>query len=207
MKSTNLARFALVGLTAFFAHAPLTSAAGGQGPTPTLNPPPPSFVSCNAVGNGTICMGDITFHEDNVDTGITCGSGASAFNPVDQSFADEQVGLYYDQAGNLTRFTVRTKWYSTRWVNLQSGTTVPYTQRNNVIVALAVPGDFSTATSTQTGEIISSRHTVRRSSLNTGRVVTAADGTIAFRAGPQSFLDVFVDGDLSVLEPLCAALV
>ena len=83
MKSTKLARFALVGLTAFFAHAPLTSAAGGQGPTPTLNPPPPSFVSCKAVGNGTICMGDLTFHEYNVDTGVTCGSGPSAFNFVD----------------------------------------------------------------------------------------------------------------------------
>lgn len=83
---------------------------------------------------------------------------------------------------------------------------MPYVQRNNLIVVLAVPGDFSTATSTQTGEIIFKPAHGATIFLNAGRVVTAADGTIAFRAGPQSFLDLFVDGDSSVLEPLCAAL-
>ena len=33
-----------------------------------------------------------------------------------------------------------------------------------------------------------------------------ADGELDFRAGQQSFLDAFVDGDMSVLDAVCAAL-
>jgi hypothetical protein len=197
----------VVGLSAFFMLAPQASASAGPGVTPTLNPPPfLEPVSCKAVGNGTICMGDRTFHEDNVDTGITCGSGATAFNPVDQSFADDQYTFYYDQAGNLTRFTDHTNWSPAQWVNPQSGTAVPYTQTDNLDIRLAVPGDFGTATITQTGEVIFKPAHSRTIFLNAGRIVTGSDGSIDFRAGPQSFLDLFVDGDTSVLEPLCAAL-
>jgi hypothetical protein len=206
MNSTRPIRFAVVGLTAFLALAPQASASPGQGATPTLNPPPfVEPVSCKAVGNGTICMGDRTFHEDNVDTGLTCGSGATAFNPVDQSFADEQYTLYYDQAGNLTRFTFHDNWYSAQWVNPQSGTAVPYTQTDNYDNQLAVPGDFGTKTTTHTGEAIFKPAHSRTIFLNAGRVVYSPDGSVDW-AGPQSFLDLFVDGDLSVLEPLCAAL-
>ena len=207
MNSTKLVRFALVGLTAFVVQAHPTSAVAAQAPMPTLNPPPPSFTSCEAVGNGTICMGNITIHEDNVDTGITCGSGPSAFNPVDQSFADVHASFYYDQAGNLTHTTKRIKWYSNQWVNPRTGTAVPYEQHDNYSVVLAVPGDLSTATTTYTGGIIFHPAHSAAIFLNAGRVVYGSDGSIAFRAGPQSFLDLFVDGDLSVLEPLCAALV
>jgi hypothetical protein len=37
-------------------------------------------------------------------------------------------------------------------------------------------------------------------------VISPVDGTVLFRAGFQPFLDAFVDGDLSVLDDLCAAL-
>jgi hypothetical protein len=206
MNSTRLVRFVLVGLTALLALAPQASASTGQEATPTLNPPPfLEPVSCKAVGSGTICMGDRTIHEDNVDTGITCGSGATAFNPVDQSYGDEQYTFYYDQAGNLTRFTDHLNVYSAQWVNPQSGTALPYTQVGNFDLRLAVPGDFGTATTTLTGEAIFKPAHSRTIFLNAGRYVFSPDG-LDFRAGPQSFLDLFVDGDLSVLEPLCAAL-
>jgi hypothetical protein len=207
MNSTRLVRFVLVGLTALLALAPRASAAStGQEATPTLNPPPfVEPVSCKAVGNGTICMGDRTIHEDNVDTGITCGSGATAFNPADQSYAEEQYAFYYDQAGNLTRFTDHMNWSPAQWVNPQSGTALPYTQAGNSDLRLAVPADFGTATFTQTGEAIFKPAHSRTIFLNAGRVVYSPDGSVDW-AGPQSFLDLFVDGDLSVLEPLCAAL-
>jgi hypothetical protein len=125
---------------------------------------------------------------------------------VDQSFASGHSTLYYDQAGNLTRTTTHTKWFDSQWVNLRSGTAVPYHQHDNFSTVLAVPGDLSTATTTYTGENIF--HPAHRAAifLNAGRVIYGPDGAVEFRAGPQSFLDLFVDGDLSVLEPLCAAL-
>jgi hypothetical protein len=36
--------------------------------------------------------------------------------------------------------------------------------------------------------------------------VIGFDGTVEFRSGPQAFLDYFVEGDASALEPLCDAL-
>ena len=42
--------------------------------------------------------------------------------------------------------------------------------------------------------------------LNAGRTVTAPDGTIEFSAGQQDFIDAFVNGNIAVLDELCAAL-
>jgi hypothetical protein len=41
--------------------------------------------------------------------------------------------------------------------------------------------------------------------LNAGRTVTAPDGSIDFRAGPQDFLDYSL-GNTDVVNELCAAL-
>ena len=41
---------------------------------------------------------------------------------------------------------------------------------------------------------------------STGRVVFGADGELDFRAGQQWSLDAFIDGDMSVLDDVCAAL-
>jgi len=41
--------------------------------------------------------------------------------------------------------------------------------------------------------------------LNAGRTVTAPDGSIDFRAGPQDFLDYFL-GNTNVVNKLCATL-
>jgi hypothetical protein len=48
--------------------------------------------------------------------------------------------------------------------------------------------------------------THRKVLQSTGRVVFGADGELDFRAGQQWFLDAFVDGDMSVLDDVCAAL-
>ena len=41
---------------------------------------------------------------------------------------------------------------------------------------------------------------------NAGKTAFGADGTVEFGAGPQYFLDYFVNGDSSVVNGLCAAL-
>jgi hypothetical protein len=46
---------------------------------------------------------------------------------------------------------------------------------------------------------------IRAVLLNAGRGSRAPDGTVEFRAGPQNFLDYFVDGGASVMDELCAA--
>lgn len=206
MNAPKLIRYLLVGILAIIVLAPQASASQAPPDASTLNPPPLPFMSCKRVGSGTSCDGERTIHEDNVDTGITCGSGPEAFNPVDQSFANERFSFIYNSAGDLTGITVHTKWYSAQWVNLQSGTTLPYTQEDYFDLALAVPGDISSATVTHTGQSRFKPLDGPPIFINAGRTVTAPDGTLEFRAGPQSFLDLFVDGDTSVLEPLCAAL-
>jgi hypothetical protein len=173
---------------------------------PPLNPPPPPIYTCRAVGAGAICEGADTFVETPVDTGLVCGSGADAFDIYDQGIADERFTRYYDANGNLTRRVIQDVWHSSQWSNPLTGAVAPYTQQDTATDVLAIPGDFSSATETHTGEAIF--HPARRAPVffNAGRIVTAPDGTIEFRAGPQNFIDAFVNGHTEVLEPLCAAL-
>src|SRR5690242_8514926 len=192
-----LAALALLAPAAAFADPPSI---------PPLNPPPPSFLTCRTVGNGAICEGARTLTEEPVDTGIVCGSGPDAFDIFDQGQFDQHVIRYYDRDGNLTRRVVHEQWTDSHWSNPLTGSVVPYTQQNNFTDVLAVPGDFSTATNTTTGEVVLRPARSAPVFFSTGRVVTAPDGTIEFRAGQQNFLDAFVDGHPEVLEPMCAAL-
>ena len=192
-----LAGIALLPPAAAFADPPVL---------PPLNPPPPPFLTCRATGNGAICEGARTLVENPVDTGIVCGSGADAFDIFDQGIIHQHAIRYYDANGNLTRRVIHENWDATQWSNPLTGRFVPYTQLNTYTDVLAVPGDFSTATETTTGEVIFHPAHSAPVFFNAGRVVTAPDGTIDFRAGQQNFLDVFVDGHTELLEPLCAAL-
>jgi hypothetical protein len=185
---------------------PQTAALADPPTLPPRNPPPPAFLTCRATGNGAICEGTRTLVETPVDTGIVCGSGADAFDIFDQGIIHQHVIRYYDANGNLTRRVVHEDWDATQWSNPLSGRVLPYTQRNNFTDVLAVPGDFSTATETMTGEAVLRPPHSAPVFFSTGRVVTAPDGTIDFRAGQQNFLDVFIDGHAELLEPVCAAL-
>src|SRR3954449_1101408 len=62
-------RFLLIVLVALFALAPHAAVFAGQPvDTSRLNPVPPSFLTCKAVGNDTICQGDRTVDYDLIDT-------------------------------------------------------------------------------------------------------------------------------------------
>jgi hypothetical protein len=136
-----------------------------------------------------------------------CGSGASAFVVHDSGVIDQRWTRWYNADGDLIKRVVHERWTETFWSNPLSGKTVPYTQTGIITTVLAVPGDFDSATETTVGQNVYTDPATHRKVLNsTGRVVFGADGTLEARAGQQPFLDAFIDGDMSVFDPICAAL-
>jgi hypothetical protein len=180
------------------------SAFGGQPVTQTLTPPPPSFYTCMAVGSGTICHGTHTESVGPEETGLVCGSGASAFNAFDTNSFIQRAARYYDRDGNLTSRVTHDD-ITGQLSNPLTGATVPYTQHEQNTTVLAVPGDLSTSTTTHTGELIFTVPHLGAVALEAGRVIEGPDG-IEFRAGPQVFVDYYENGDTSGVEELCRAL-
>jgi len=190
---------------ATFTLVSASPAAAGQPVTQTLTPPPPSFETCNTVGNGVICEGARTEPYSASDTGIPCGSGASAFDIFDQGTNYQHAIRFYNTDGNLTRRVIYDHYFS-QFSNPLTGAAIPYTQHNTVTDVLAVPGDLTSATETTTGEVnftVPHRGAVL---LNAGKVVFGADGTLEFSAGPQGFIDYVNNGNTAALAELCTAL-
>jgi hypothetical protein len=189
----------------------LVIASGASAAPPTaqaLNPPPPDGYTCHAVGGGTICTG--SFPEDIVSEPqfeLVCGSGPDAFIIHDNGHLDRAATRWYDRDGNLTRRVFHDQWTQTYWSNPLSGRTVPYHQNDTITDELIVPGDFSSARETTVGNNIMVDPVTHKKVLQaTGRTVIGADGNVEFRSGKQPFLDAFIDGDMSVLDDVCAAL-
>src|SRR5262245_22888063 len=197
-------RLTIPALVAFAALA----IAPGAFAADALNPPPPDFLTCKPVGNGTICSG--SFQEVKVSEPqpeLVCGSGADAFVIHDNAVLDARVTRWYDADGNLTRRVIWERWHSAFWSNPLSGKIVPYTQTDKITDVLAVPGDFASATETEVGENQYTDPATHNKVLRSvGRTVFGADGTLEFRSGWQPFLDAFIDGDMSVFDGICAAL-
>jgi hypothetical protein len=185
--------------------APVSPAAAKA--LPTLNPPPPDFETCHVSGSQTICEGNQTETGTLEATGITCGDGPSSFEIYDHGgTVFQHAARWYDGNGNLTRRFIHETWRGSAWTNPLAGTAVRYTQSNNFTDVLAVPGDLGSVTETTTGEVNFLLPGSGAIVLNAGRTVFSFDGTLESRAGPQAFIDYFVDGDASALDPICAAL-
>jgi hypothetical protein len=191
---------ALLGALAF-----VPSAFAGQPATQTLTPPPPSWQSCKAVGNGTICDGTRTESYGPDDTGIACGSGLTDFDIYDSGTDDVHAVRFYNGDGKLTRRIFTDHYAAGEFSNPLTGANVPYTQHNTTTDDFAVPGDSSTFTRTFRGENNFTVTGMGAVFLNAGRTVLAPDGAEEFAAGPHSF-DAFFGGNSSILQPLCAAL-
>ncbi|WP_328522214.1 hypothetical protein [Kribbella sp. NBC_00359] len=173
--------------------------------TPTLTPAPPDFLTCKAVGAGTICQGTRTLTITSEDTGITCGSGSSAFTILDSSTLDQRAVRYYDTNGNLTRRIIHDH-YRGQWFNPGSGREAPYIQNNNTIDDLAIPGDFTSSTQSFTGEVIMRAGPGAPVLIAVGRQVFNSDGELLSSAGRNAFVAAFVEGDPTVFNAVCAAL-
>lgn len=198
----------LVGICAAAALIPVSAGLAGQPVTQTLNPPPPPWQTCKAVGNGTICEGTNVESYGPVDLGIVCGSGASAFDIFDAGTDDYSVWKSFDANGNLVRRVFHDHYTFGQFSNQLSGATIPYTQTDTRIDVLAVPGDLNSATETTTwGSLFHLPGAGAPVFWNSGRTVQfPIGGTTEFSAGRLGFWQLFVDGDTSVLAPLCAAL-
>jgi len=180
---------------------PVSASFAAQQVTQPLTPPPPSFYTCKAAGNGTICHGSQTFtvapYQD-----FVCGDGAVIY---DQGIVRQVATRYYDSDGNLTQRVIHEFWSDAQKSNPLTGGTAPYSQASNITDVLGVPGDFSSATETVTGQgniTIPGRGAVL---LNAGSTVFGADGTLEFSAGPQGFLD-YSNGNTAAVSELCTAL-
>lgn len=195
----------IASVLATFTLASAGPAAAGQPGPQSLTPPPPSFYTCKTVGNGSICEEARTLSYGPDDTGIACGSGAGAFDIFDQGTNNQHAIRFYNTAGYLTRRVVYDQYFS-QFSNPLTGAAVPYTQHNTITDVLAVPGDFTTATETTTGEVNFTVPHLGAVFLNAGRTVLGADGTLEFSAGPQGFIDYFFNGNTAAVAKLCTAL-
>lgn len=194
----------------------LVAASGGvagQPVTQTLNPPAPSYYTCMAVGQGTICEGSPPVDSYGpIDTAleglpIVCGSGASAFDVFDTATDVVTARRVYDADGNLVRRVLRDDYTFGEFSNPLNGATVPYSQSDIRTDVFAVPGDLGSATETTTWNIhVHARGAGAPVIVNTGRTVQSPDGTIESQSGRLEFFDIFGGGRTSLLEPLCAAL-
>jgi hypothetical protein len=180
----------------------------GQPVTQTLNPPPAPFLTCMAVGSGTICQGTRTISFGPDDTGIVCGSGANAFDIFDAATFTQRVTRYYNTEGNLTR-RLDHEGPTTfgEWSNPLSGATVSYTSNNVITDVLAVPGDRTSSTETITGEVIIRAGTGAPVFIATGRQVFNFDESeLISSAGRNAFIAAFFEGDTTAFDAACAAL-
>jgi hypothetical protein len=155
---------------------------GGQPVTQTLNPEPPSFYTCMAVGNGTICRGTRTEVVD-PHPDVTCPDGVTL---LDQGTDHLDATRYYDSNGNLTRRVLRDQWTDAQKTNPLTGLTAPYTQYTITTDVLGVPGDFSSATETVTGQAIITLPGYGAVFMPVGRSVTDPEGVTIFQAGPPA---------------------
>lgn len=194
------------------ALAAATGGLAGQPVTQPLNPPPPPWQTCKAVGDGTICEGTNVESYGPIDTAeegppLVCGSGASAFDIFDTATDDYSVWKKFDTDGNLVRRVFHDHYTYGQFSNPLNGAVVPYTQTDTRIDVLAVPGDLNSATETTTWQ---SQYHVQGAGApvfwNSGRTVQfPIFGPTEFSAGRLDFFHLS-DGDTSVLGPLCAAL-
>jgi hypothetical protein len=184
---------------------PVSSALAGQPVVQTLVPPAPSWQTCLAVGDGTICEGARIGSYGPDDTGIVCRSGPAAFDIFDQATDEVHAVRFYDRSGAMTRRVFTDHYVSAQFGNPRAGAVVPYTQHDTTTDVLAVPGDLSTATRTFEGENNFTVPGVGAVFLNAGRTIVGPTGAEEFAAGPHSF-DAFFGGDTAAIAKLCQAL-
>jgi hypothetical protein len=172
-----------------------------------LNPPPPDDYTCKPVGARTICT--VTRHESKVaepQVELVCGSGVDAFTIYDNGDVESNLTRRYNADGDLTSRVEHEVWTNSFWSNPLSGKVVTYTQRGTFFDVLTVPGDLDSIVETVTGEnVYTDPVTHKKVAISAGRVVWGAEGLLA-EAGPHWDIDMFVFGDASALDDVCAAL-
>ena len=209
-KGATVFRFTKSALIAGTIAALAVSASASAAP-PTLqdlNPPPPGFYTCKPLGAGTICTGtQDEVKDEELQPELVCSSGADAFNIYDNGHAYSRLTRRYDADGNVVERINHEVWLNAFWSNPLNGKTVPYTQRGTITDRFTVPGDLNSAVETQVGENVYTDPVTHQKVLRSvGRTVFSPDGDLLASSGQQPFIDMFVFGDTSALDDVCAAL-
>src|SRR5690348_11076399 len=77
--------------------APVGAAHAAGTPTPTLNPAPADYYTCTTNGAGTYCSGQTVVPYGPEATGLFCGTGAAAFEMLDQAVRITDAQRWYDR--------------------------------------------------------------------------------------------------------------
>jgi hypothetical protein len=192
----------------------LAAAAGDAVDPSSLTPPAPDPYSCRALPTGQIrCDFDLLIQVDPFPTGLICGDGVNVFEVWDGGEAIRTIATrFYDDQGRIVRRILHETYLGASFQNPQTGASVRYRQSNTILDTYAVPGDVTSATEATVGNagivLLPGSGAIV---LNAGRTVWAFDPTLGdlgllSSAGPQAFVRAFVEGDLSVLQPICDAL-
>jgi hypothetical protein len=184
---------------------PVASAQAGQPCPSSLNPPPLSFETCQAVGGGTIASGSRVVSYGPTDMG-PCLTDPS-FDVFDQGTFEQHATRWYDQNGNLTRRHIYDHYTFGQWSNPLEGTVIPYTQTSIENDEYAIPGDMNSGTATFTGENVYHDQTGAPVLFGNGRqVMSNVDGSLLESSGRNDFVLAFNENDPAVFAPICAAL-
>jgi len=171
---------------------------------PTLNPPPPDFLTCMATGGGAICSGTQIVATDG-PSGLFCGTTA---DPIELLFVDAsstaEVIRFYDANGNFTRRLRREQNVATV-LNPVTGLTVLTTQIGEFTSSFGTPGDLDTETLTQRGVVKFYLPGAGVLFIDVGRAVISPDESLVSETGQHPF-DQYFGGDTSVFEQVCEAL-
>jgi len=193
-----------VSVSAWLAVVTAASTLAAPPTLPTLNPPPPDFLTCMATGGGAICSGTTVAATDG-PSGLFCGTTA---NPIELLFvhasSTAKVIRFYDAAGNFTRRLRREQNVATV-LNPVTGLTVLTTQIGEFTGVLATPGDLDTETVTQRGVVKFYLPGAGVLFVDVGRAGISPDESLVSETGQHPF-DQYFGGDTSVFERVCEAL-
>jgi hypothetical protein len=206
MKHKQFAYLLLICLVTMLSFASQAFAKEPVDPS-TLNPPPPPEFNpvCKSTGNGTICTVNFSDPPSFGGTGIICGSGANTYEVLQFQNRSVHGTRYYDQNGNLIRRHFH-EVVSGTLTNPLTDTALSYKGKGNTLHDLSTLGDITSGTVTFTGTV--RVFTAQGGSVffESGRTVSAGDGSFIRESGPHPLLDYFVFGDTSGIQRLCNAL-
>jgi hypothetical protein len=175
-----------------------------------LNPPALAFETCQTVGGGTIASGSRVVSDPLADTGITCGSGASAFDIYNEDTFDQHATRWYDQNGNLTRRHIYDHYTFGQVSNPLAGTVVLYTQTTIENDEYTTPGDVNSGTATFTGSnMFHTPGTGTPVLWGNGRQLVnnpPETGSLIESSGRNDFVLAFNENDPAAFDLICAAL-
>jgi hypothetical protein len=172
----------------------------------TLNPPPPAEFNpvCEHVGNQIIC--EVSFSDPPIvqePSGVMCGTTELLFSQT-RSVVGKR---FYSADGFLLRRHFHDK-VGGAWTNPLTGDSLLLAGGFAYLHDLGTPGDVSSGTTQITGSVriySPGGRTVLHG--DAGRlVIDESTGMVTAESGQHPFEDYFAHGDLTALQPLCAAL-